>query len=91
MDFLQQYFLLQVKAARSLLGWSQQDLAKNSGVSLSTLNRLERGGGDPSVGSLRAIHKTLESAGIRFINEPDGRIGVCVTREGLATGEATGQ
>jgi hypothetical protein len=35
----------QVKAARALLGWSQQDLARASGVSEPTIGRLEAADG----------------------------------------------
>jgi len=31
----------QIRAARSLIGWEQQQLAVNSGVSISTVRRLE--------------------------------------------------
>jgi len=83
MDFLDPIFIRQVKAARALLGWSQKDLAAHSGVSLSTLNRLERGEGDPSISSLRLVYKSFEHWGIRFINEPTGELGVVVSAEAL--------
>ena len=35
-----------IKAARELLGWSQELLAAASGVSLPTVQRLEAAGGD---------------------------------------------
>jgi transcriptional regulator with XRE-family HTH domain len=85
MDLLHPSFMRQVKAARSLLGWSQKDLAEYSGVSLSTLNRLERGDGDSSVNSLRLIHKAFERAGLQFVYSPDGSVGVIVSEKGLAT------
>jgi transcriptional regulator with XRE-family HTH domain len=61
----------QVKAARSLLGWSQGDLANAAGISIPTIKRLEAAGGD--LGGLpdtaAAIHKSLVKAGILFIEE----------------------
>jgi transcriptional regulator with XRE-family HTH domain len=33
----------QIKAARALLEWRQEDLAKKSGLSLAAINKLERG------------------------------------------------
>ena len=72
----------QIKAARSLLDWSQKDLADKSGVSLSTLNRMERGDGEPSVSSLKNIHKALFENGVVFINNPDGSVGVYLNPEG---------
>jgi predicted transcriptional regulator len=63
----------QVKAARSLLGWSQADLAAASGVSIPTIKRLESEdgalGGRASTGA--AIRNALEQAGIIFL-EPNG-------------------
>ena len=36
----------QIKAARELLGWSQEAIAEASGVSLPTIKRLEATGGE---------------------------------------------
>jgi len=72
------------QAARSLLGWSQKDLATASGVSLSTLNRMERGGGSPSVNTLRMISTAFEMAGVEAQRYPDGSIGVKISADGLA-------
>ncbi|RTL91729.1 XRE family transcriptional regulator [Ancylobacter aquaticus] len=68
----------QVKAARALLDWSQADLAQASGVSEPTLARLEAE--DGTLGGRRItnakLRSALERAGIEFISESDGRIGV---------------
>ena len=61
----------QVKAARALLGWSQSDLARRSGVSEPTIARLESvdgqlGGREETV---RKIRTALESSGIEFTDE----------------------
>jgi ribosome-binding protein aMBF1 (putative translation factor) len=61
----------QMKAARSLLGWSQSDLALHSGVSVPTIARLESAG-DQLGGrgeTVRKIQAALELAGIEFIEE----------------------
>lgn len=71
------------QAARSLLGWSQKDLATASGVSLSTLNRMERGGGEPSVNTLRMISSTFMMAGVEVERSPNGSIAVKISAEGL--------
>jgi len=60
----------QIKAARALLGWSQDELANRSGVSQPTIKRLEAKGGDiggraETGAKMRAA---LEKAGIEFIN-----------------------
>jgi predicted transcriptional regulator len=38
----------QIKAARALLGWSQEDLSEKSGVALPTIKRIEASGVMPS-------------------------------------------
>jgi transcriptional regulator with XRE-family HTH domain len=70
----------QIKAARSLLGWSQDDLAEHSGVSKPTIGRLESIdsnepiGGRPETGA--ALVGALEKAGVEFIAENGGGAGV---------------
>jgi predicted transcriptional regulator len=68
----------QVKAARSLLAWSQEDLAAAAEVSVPTIKRLEAqdgplGGRDET--GIR-IRSALESAGVEFIDENGGGPGV---------------
>lgn len=72
----------QVKAARALLRWSQQDLAAASSVSLPTIKRLEAETGPLGgrSGTVDAIRKALEDAGIVFIEENGGGPGVRVKR-----------
>ena len=72
----------QVKAARALLGWSQEQLASHSGVSVPTIKRLEAQDG-PLGGRIdtgEKIAKALEKAGIEFIAENGGGPGVRLTR-----------
>ena len=63
----------QIKAARSLLGWEQNDLAARSGVAISTIRRLE-GFKDAPLGAhvetLTKIRRAFEAAGIEFLNNP---------------------
>lgn len=56
----------QVKAGRALLAWSQQDLAKNSGVAASTVADFERGQRSPVPNNAEAIRNALERAGVSF-------------------------
>lgn len=58
----------QIKAARSLLGWSQADLAKAARISLPALGNLERGIVTPRLRTVECIQKALEGAGIEFID-----------------------
>lgn len=68
----------QVKAARSLLGWSQADLAEVSGVSEPTIKRLEAGEGELGgrQDTAAKIQAALEAAGVQFIPENGGGPGV---------------
>ncbi|AQW30754.1 helix-turn-helix transcriptional regulator [Ralstonia syzygii subsp. celebesensis] len=61
-----------VRAARALLAWSQQDLAKAAGVATSTVADFERGQRTPVANNAQAIRGSLESAGIRFL--PTGAV-----------------
>jgi transcriptional regulator with XRE-family HTH domain len=65
----------QVKAARALLGWSQADLARASGVSVATIVQLEAAPGNDSIHSKTAgkVRYAIELAGIDFIEERGGR------------------
>ena len=71
----------QIKAARALLGWSQEDLAKQSGVSIPTVKRLEANEGELG-GRNETAHKlktALEQSGIEFTGgsgEGSGAFGV---------------
>ena len=62
----------QCRAARGLLGWTQQDLADASGLSKTAINNFEKGHSDIKAESLRAIHLAFESGNIELI----GREGV---------------
>ena len=90
MDFLNPSFMRQVRAARALLGWTQQDLSKHSGVSLSTLNRLERNDGDPSINSLRMLYDAFHTANIHFVTTSEGGGGVILGNGCLKPGDGNG-
>jgi transcriptional regulator with XRE-family HTH domain len=61
-----------VRAARALLAWSQQDLAKAASVATSTVADFERGQRNPVANNAQAIRGALEGAGIRFL--PTGAV-----------------
>lgn len=64
----------QIKAARSLLGWSQADLAKKSGYSLPAVNNIERGLSAARPETISTIRQTFEQAGVQFIDGPGVRV-----------------
>jgi len=68
----------QIKAARALIGWSQENLTAAAGVSLATLKRLEAVdgslGGSPDTRA--KLIAALSRAGVVFIDEDDQGAGV---------------
>lgn len=70
----------QVRAARALLDWSQQELAERSGITASSIANLERGRHVPTAQTLATLRACFEAAGVTFSLEPDGTEGVKVRR-----------
>jgi transcriptional regulator with XRE-family HTH domain len=62
----------QIKAARKLLGWSQMTLALEASVATSTVTNFERGEKRPSVLSVSTIRRSLEDAGVEFLEYEPG-------------------
>lgn len=72
----------QIRAARALVGWSQQELADKAVVSLTAVKRLETGIGDPRVSTVLAVRNALEAAGVEFLAPAGGKgAGVRLTSE----------
>ena len=68
----------QLRAARALIGWTQDELAAHSGISKPTIARLELSTGPIGgyAGTREKLVKALETAGIIFIAEKDEGAGV---------------
>jgi hypothetical protein len=68
----------QIRAARSLIRWRAEDLAKESSVGVATIRRAELAEGPTALTAAndQAIRRTLEAAGIEFIDENGGGPGV---------------
>jgi len=62
--------------ARAALDWTVRDLAEATGLHRNTINNIEVGryGGDPT--TLQKIERVLVAAGIEFIDENGGGLGV---------------
>jgi transcriptional regulator with XRE-family HTH domain len=58
----------QIKAARALLNWSQEDLAKVTHLSVATVRKLELGYISPRSTTTHVIRQAIEDAGLEFIN-----------------------
>jgi hypothetical protein len=68
----------QIRAARALVRWSAEDLARESAVSVATIRRAELTDQKTlmNVANDLAIRRALESAGVEFIDENGGGPGV---------------
>jgi transcriptional regulator with XRE-family HTH domain len=74
---------IQCKLARVALGWGVIELASRAKVSTQTITRLERGDQlRPS--TLESVQSVLEEAGIEFIKENGGGVGVRFRDPGLS-------
>ncbi|WP_339864830.1 helix-turn-helix domain-containing protein [Paremcibacter congregatus] len=66
-----------LKAARALAGWKQSKLAQAADVNVNTVVRLEsetdweKKWETPTVGTLNKIRKSLEKAGVEFIEKDE--------------------
>nr|WP_109578574.1 helix-turn-helix transcriptional regulator [Aminobacter sp. AP02] len=70
----------QIRAARALINWTREDLAKASGVTVRTLARIERSENAPREATLTALCAALEGAGVEFIPENGSGPGVRMAR-----------
>ena len=66
----------QSRAARGLLDWSQQDLAKEAGIAILTVHQLEAGTSRPRRATLDVVRRAFERAGVEFIDGNGGGPGV---------------
>lgn len=61
----------QIKAARAILGWSQDEVAEASGLSIATVRKLEAGTISPRASTNDKLRDVFENAGLEFL-EPNG-------------------
>lgn len=68
----------QLRAARALVRWSVRDLAESSRIAVATITHAEAEDGPDSVmaADARALRRALERAGVEFIAENRGGVGV---------------
>jgi transcriptional regulator with XRE-family HTH domain len=59
----------QLRAARALVDWTRDELAKRSGVSANTVKGFERDGSDPKLSTMSKWKQALEEAGVIFIDD----------------------
>ena len=70
----------QIRAARSLIGWEQQQLAVNSGVSISTVRRLEGLDGPipARFDTVEKLRMAFQRVGVEFIGNPNPGVQIMV-------------
>jgi hypothetical protein len=68
----------QIRAARALLRWTANDLARGAALGRNTILRAEVADDNTSltVANDLAVRRTLEAAGVEFIDEDGGGPGV---------------
>ena len=68
----------QIRAARALLRWSAEDLAREPSLGVTTIRRAELTEGETSMTAANdlAVRRALEAAGVEFIDENGGGPGV---------------
>jgi hypothetical protein len=68
----------QIRAARALVRWRAQDLARESSVGVATIRRAELTDDETSRTAANdlAVRRALEAAGVEFIDENGGGPGV---------------
>jgi len=68
----------QLRAARSLIRWSAEHLARETALSVATIRRAELSDGETSMTAANdlAVRRALELAGVEFIDANGGGPGV---------------
>ncbi len=59
----------QIRGARGLLNWSQNDLSERTGISGTSIGAIESGSTTPRKSSLEKIRQTFEDSGIEFVGQ----------------------
>jgi len=67
----------QIRAARSLLGWSRRELAIVAGISQGTIKAIEHGKTDARLSTLRKLARMFTAHGVEFVME-GSRSGVTI-------------
>jgi transcriptional regulator with XRE-family HTH domain len=74
----------QIRAARALLGWRQEDLSKASGVGTATIRRIEKTDRAMTgyVSTMVRIQAAFGKAGIQFIDDDEmGGFGLRIAKK----------
>ncbi|GJE18787.1 helix-turn-helix domain-containing protein [Methylobacterium marchantiae] len=69
-----------IRSARAMLGWSISDISERSGLSISTIKRVEGEAHCVKEQSYQLVINTLRTGGIRFFKLNDGTIALAKAR-----------
>jgi hypothetical protein len=77
----------QIRAARGLLRWSAEDLAREAALGVATIKRAEGAEHETSMTMANdlAVRRALEAAGVEFIDQNGGGPGVRLQKRQLKT------
>lgn len=78
----------QIRGARGILNWSQQDLAQRTGISATSIGSIENGVTTPRASTLETIRSTFERNDIEFlgldgVRRKDSNINIYEGTEGI--------
>jgi hypothetical protein len=78
----------QIRAARALLRWSAEDLARESSLGVTTIRRAELADNETSLTAANesAVRRALEAAGVVFIDENGDGPGVRLKKRSVQKG-----
>ena len=77
----------QIKAARALLDWTQEELANAANLSKPAVNLIERRISNPKIDTIEAIQRSLENAGVEFTEGPGVKLRSSVLKTQILEGE----
>jgi len=76
----------QCSAARRLLDWSANELARRSGIAATTVAAFERNSKRTNEATMRVMRYALEDAGIVFVKAGSGDVDAFITECSLSDG-----
>ena len=81
----QQRTLAALRAARAALGWTQLELAGQSGVALVSIARIEAEMSSPRMKTVHALIEAMQRAGVTILdNQPGGGFTLVVDAEAVS-------
>jgi len=80
-------FGLAVRISRERLGWSQADLARESGIDRAYVSRIETGSADPGLRVQRRLAEALDMGLTELVGQAEEELGRALRRRPRETAE----